>query len=47
MPDLIKVLSSNEANSKECARLREIFGDEPEMWLPYFCGWENEHDEAA
>ncbi|ESY89643.1 VirB4 family type IV secretion system protein [Mesorhizobium sp. LNHC209A00] len=47
MPDLIKVLSSNEANSKECARLRETFGDEPEMWLPYFCGWESEHDEAA
>jgi type IV secretion system protein VirB4 len=47
MPDLIKVLSSNEANSKECARLRETFGDEPEMWLPYFCGWEDEHDEAA
>ena len=47
MPDLIKVLSSNEANSKECARLRGSLGDEPEMWLPYFCGWEDEHDKAA
>lgn len=47
MPDLIKVLSSNEANTRECARLREIYGEEPEAWLPFFCGWESEHEDAA
>ncbi|TIV64311.1 MAG: type VI secretion protein, partial [Mesorhizobium sp.] len=47
MPDLIKVLSTNEANIKECERLRETYGQEPEAWLPYLCGWESEHEEAA
>lgn len=47
MPDLIKVLSTNEASIKECERLREIYGQEPEAWLPYLCGWESEHEEAA
>ena len=47
MPDLIKVLSSTETNIKECERLRETYGEEPEAWLPYLCGWESEHEEAA
>ncbi|RWD87074.1 MAG: VirB4 family type IV secretion/conjugal transfer ATPase [Mesorhizobium sp.] len=47
MPDLIKVLSTNETSIKECERLRETYGQEPEAWLPYLCGWESEHEEAA
>lgn len=47
MPDLIKVLSSTETSIAECARLRAKYGDDPSAWLPYFCEWEQEHDEAA
>lgn len=47
MPDLIKVLSSNDLNVKECERLRNKFGEDPASWLPYFCGWEREDHEAA
>lgn len=47
MPDLIKVLSSTESSIAECARLRARYGDDPAAWLPYFCGWEQEHNDAA
>jgi type IV secretion system protein VirB4 len=42
MPDLIKVLSGRKETVEECARLREIHGDDPSGWLSKFCGWEDE-----
>lgn len=47
MPDLIKVLSSTETSIKECERLRATYGEDPTAWLPYFCGWEVDHENAA
>lgn len=41
MPDLIKVLSGRKETIEECARLREIHGDDAAAWLPAFCGWED------
>jgi type IV secretion system protein VirB4 len=40
MPDLVKVLSGRKETIEECARLRELHGEEPERWLARFCGWE-------
>lgn len=42
MRDFVKVLSGNEASVAECEDLRRRFGDAPENWLPYFCGWRSE-----
>ncbi len=42
MPDLIKVLSGRSDTVAECERLRARYGEEPEDWLPYFCGWTKE-----
>ncbi|MDP9810492.1 type IV secretion system protein VirB4 [Rhizobium tibeticum] len=41
MPDLIKVLSGRKETIEECARLREIHGDDAGAWLPAFCGCED------
>jgi type IV secretion system protein VirB4 len=40
MPDLVKVLSGRKETVEELTRLREQYGDNPEVWLPIFCGWE-------
>lgn len=40
MPDLIKVLSGRKETVEECARLRNLHGDDPAGWLAEFCGWE-------
>jgi type IV secretion system protein VirB4 len=40
MPDLVKVLSGRKETIEECARLRELHGEEPKHWLARFCGWE-------
>ncbi|MGZ2488303.1 type IV secretion system protein VirB4 [Rhizobium pisi] len=42
MPDLIKVLSGRMETIEECARLREIHGDDAAAWLPAFCNWEGD-----
>jgi type IV secretion system protein VirB4 len=42
LPEFIKVLSGRTETVAECERLREKFGDTPEDWLPYFCGWRQE-----
>lgn len=42
LPDFIKVLSGRAETVAECERLRARFGDAPEAWLPYFCGWREE-----
>lgn len=47
MPDLIKVLSGRTETVRECEELRARYGDDPAAWLPYFCGWEREDDQAA
>lgn len=39
MPDLVKVLSGRKETVEECAALRERLGDDPQNWLPTFCGW--------
>ncbi|MBQ0707899.1 MULTISPECIES: VirB4 family type IV secretion/conjugal transfer ATPase [unclassified Ochrobactrum] len=39
MPDLVKVLSGRKETVEECAVLRERLGDDPQDWLPIFCGW--------
>ena len=39
MLDFVKVLSGTEASVAECEMLRERYGEEPENWLPHFCGW--------
>ena len=44
MPDLIKVLSGRAETVGELTRLRARLGDDPAVWLPVFCGWENELD---
>ena len=44
MPDLIKVLSGRAETIRELTRLRARLGDDPAVWLPVFCGWENELD---
>lgn len=41
MPDLIKVLSGRKETIEECARLRDIHGEDPTGWLDKFCGWED------
>jgi type IV secretion system protein VirB4 len=47
MPDLVMVLSSNDANVQRCKTLRDQYGDDPIAWLPHFCGWEQESADAA
>jgi len=42
MPDLVKVMSGTLETVEECARLRAKFGEHPDDWLPYFCGWKKE-----
>ena len=42
LPDLIKVLSGRKETIEECARLRDLHGDDPAAWLSEFCGWEQE-----
>jgi type IV secretion system protein VirB4 len=42
LPEFIKVLSGRTETVAECERLREKFGEAPEDWLPYFCGWRQE-----
>ena len=42
MPEFVKVLSGRAETVAECERLRQRFGDAPEQWLPYFCGWQQE-----
>lgn len=42
LPEFIKVMSGRTETVAECERLREKFGDAPEEWLPYFCGWRQE-----
>lgn len=42
MPDLIKVLSGRKTNIEECEELRRTLGDDPSLWLPRFCGWEDQ-----
>ncbi|SEM23854.1 VirB4 family type IV secretion/conjugal transfer ATPase [Xaviernesmea oryzae] len=42
LPEFIKVLSGRTETVAECERLREKYGDAPEAWLPYFCGWKEE-----
>lgn len=42
LPEFIKVLSGRTETVAECERLRERYGDAPEDWLPYFCGWQEE-----
>jgi type IV secretion system protein VirB4 len=37
--DLVKVLSGNVETVAECERVRAELGDDPEKWLPRFCGW--------
>ena len=37
--DLVKVLSGNVETVAECERVRAEFGDDPQKWLPPFCGW--------
>ena len=39
LPDLVKVLSGRPETVRECEALRERYGDDPAVWLPYFCGW--------
>ena len=40
MEDLIKVLSGRAETVAELDRLRAEVGDDPNNWLPIFCGWE-------
>lgn len=42
MVDFVKVISGNGATVAECEDLRLAYGDHPENWLPYFCGWRTE-----
>ncbi len=42
MPDLVRVMSGTPETVDDCARLRAKYGEEPEQWLPYFCGWKKE-----
>lgn len=42
MQDLIKVMSGTAEAVEECAALRARYGDQPDAWLPYFCGWKKE-----
>jgi type IV secretion system protein VirB4 len=42
LPEFIKVLSGRTETVAECERLRAKFGDAPDDWLPYFCGWREE-----
>ncbi|MBV9288455.1 MAG: VirB4 family type IV secretion system protein, partial [Hyphomicrobiales bacterium] len=42
MPDLVKVLSGNIDTVAECERIRAEVGDDPQKWLPIFCGWKEE-----
>lgn len=42
MPEFVKVLSGRAETVAECERLRQRYGDAPEQWLPYFCGWQQE-----
>ncbi|GLS18036.1 type VI secretion protein [Labrys miyagiensis] len=42
MPDLVKVMSGTVESVEECARLRARYGEQPDQWLPYFCGWKKE-----
>jgi type IV secretion system protein VirB4 len=46
MPDLVKVLSGRKETVEECVALRAQYGDDPQDWLPHFCGWET-RDVAA
>jgi type IV secretion system protein VirB4 len=39
LPDLVKVLSGNVETVAECEHVRAEFGDDPQKWLPPFCGW--------
>lgn len=41
MPDLVKVLSGTVTTVEECEELRERYGEEPQKWLPHFCGWQD------
>ena len=41
--DLVRVLSGQPETVRECAELRELYGDEPEAWLPHFCGWDQKN----
>ena len=41
-PDLIKVLSGRVETVAELDRLRQQYGDDPQLWLPKFCGWGDE-----
>lgn len=47
MPDLVAVLSSNDANVQRCKELRDRYGDDPVAWLPHFCGWDMVDADAA
>jgi type IV secretion system protein VirB4 len=38
--DLVKVLSGNVETVAECERVRAELGDDPQRWLPQFCGWQ-------
>lgn len=42
MPEFVKVLSGTPERVMECAGLRARYGDDPQNWLPYFCGWKKE-----
>jgi type IV secretion system protein VirB4 len=42
MLDFVKVLSGTPERVMECAQLRQRYGDDPENWLHYFCGWKKE-----
>ncbi|AYG64397.1 VirB4 family type IV secretion/conjugal transfer ATPase [Rhizobium jaguaris] len=46
LPEFIKVLSGRAETVAECERLRRRYGDAPEHWLPYFCGWAQEPSSA-
>lgn len=47
LPEFIKVLSGRAETVAECERLRHRYGDAPEHWLPYFCGWSQEPDNPS
>ncbi|NTG30104.1 VirB4 family type IV secretion/conjugal transfer ATPase [Agrobacterium rhizogenes] len=42
LPEFVKVLSGRAETVAECERMRHRYGDAPENWLPYFCGWSQE-----
>ncbi|MCJ9720005.1 VirB4 family type IV secretion/conjugal transfer ATPase [Agrobacterium sp. SHOUNA12C] len=47
LPEFIKVLSGRAETVAECERLRHRYGDAPEHWLPYFCGWRQEPSDSS